>query len=376
MLNQTDDVIRIVGGGVAGLATGLFLREKGYHTFLYEEHSQIGLPESCSGLISTEAYNSLRRHVELDYQNKIVNAHFFFEGTDDEIVVGSPNTRAYVVDRSVLDSKLFEAYVSLGGNYSLGRRIEENELASFSTIVGCDGANSLVARFFNFPEIRDYVKTYQCIAEVSCNDIESVYVFFSRELFPGFFGWIIPIDEKFAKVGCGTALFSKVNLKLSLGEMIKWADTKNICEIKKFLPLELSGGVIPLQVRCKTAKEEKGKKIFLVGDSAGQVKSFSGGGIYFAYGCAKHCAAHIDEPLVYETSWRKDYYSDLLCYYLARKLIEHMPYDWIAKMVKLLKLEDYLYKRGEMDRLSKCLKGEYVVQHVRESFANTFHRAH
>jgi flavin-dependent dehydrogenase len=87
--------------------------------------------------------------------------------------------------------------------------------------------------------------------------------------------------------------------------------------------------VVPFSVRPKIQK----KNVYLVGDAAGQVKSTSGGGIY--YGCkSAWLAGKTIETKDYEQKWRKSIGKDLEQHLHARKLINGLDYNSLSLFLR------------------------------------------
>ena len=351
----------IIGGSVAGLSVANYLQQRGISSTVYEEHSEIGKPVQCSGLISANALNHLKRIADIDSLNRINKAEFRFEGIDKTVTIDSKDTRAFVIDRADMDRSLAKAFEANGGKIVTGTRAGREEFNS-STIIGADGFSSQVAKHFGFPPLKRYAKTLQYVMNANSEDTSKVIVFFSKKLFPGFFGWSIPIDEYKVKIGCGAMTHNNVDLRESIKHIAKIIGSESTA-IK---PIEINSGIIPLEVRKQTAKTLNDRKIFLVGDSAGHVKPLSGGGIYFANRCAEICSQNIDDTSAYEHKWRQEFLPDLKTYNLAKKAMDFLPYSLLFQTVKLFKVEEYLYHRGEMDRLSKSIRGEYIAEHIKK----------
>jgi len=132
-------------------------------------------------------------------------------------------------------------------------------------------------------------------------------VFVGSRLSPGWFGWIIPTGGGGVRVGIGCDASDKplrcyqrlaAEFPHLFGEM-------EVCR--------MYGGTIPLDF----APRSYGDNVLLVGDAAGQVKPFSGGGIYTALVAARHAAATAAAALAagevsaaglrgYERAWKAE----------------------------------------------------------------------
>ena len=59
MSTDADFDVIVMGGSVAGLLAAREVAATGLSVSIFEEHSEIGLPEKCDGLVSTKAISSL-----------------------------------------------------------------------------------------------------------------------------------------------------------------------------------------------------------------------------------------------------------------------------------------------------------------------------
>jgi len=351
-MEETEDV-EIIGAGPAGLIAGINFAKKGHEVKIWEEHEEIGKPVQCAGIISKEALESM---VELKSRSKIILNEIYgakiYSPQGIEFSVDGGDVKAYVVDRHMLDSSLGEQYVSEGGKLMLGEKAKPHKLEK-GVIVGADGPNSIIARHFSFPDMPK-VFGYQIEAEGKqigrIIEKNHVKVFLSHALFPGFFGWVIPLNEEKARIGFaasrGTLLYRHMKSflkKLNVEEKV----LKNAMK---------SGGAIPLKTRSQTTKTINKKKICLVGDAAGQVKATTGGGIFFGTSCARLLGSDIGN---YEGAWRKNFSSELLFHQAARRIMNSLPDKMIDRAFSLMKehkVNKFLEKYGSMDFLIPTIK--------------------
>jgi len=253
MLPFMYDVI-IIGAGPAGCRTAeLLAKEK--KVLVIEEHSEIGKPVQCTGLISSHL---LKIHHDLPdsvVQNKIKTARFFTPNkTNFTLSVKKP---ALVVNRAKLDSWLENKARKLGVKFKINTKFEKftqlkNKIMVKTNkgdfecryLVGADGALS---------KVREQMKMdFEYKQQIFSQKTKSGKYKEEAELHFGgqYFNWIVPFSETQARIG-GPSKEQKFK-----GE---------------------SGGVIRYGL-LPTAQKEN---IFLVGDAALQVKPFSGGGVVY-----------------------------------------------------------------------------------------------
>ncbi len=340
----------VAGGGPVGCVAALSASENGANVSLYEEHRKIGTPVQCSGLISKKGLDS----IGIDYSGAVLND---IRGADihaggASVRVFAPETKAFVVNRSELDCIYAEAAESEGARILLGKRAPlgpENR----EVLIGADGVFSRTAKANGFPEHRGLVCCYQAEfsrARPEHGHLVSVYL---TSLAPGFFGWVIPINEERVRVGLG----------VSRGKNPKeqfWKFARTLGRVLEGAKLESElAGFIPLSPRAQTVRG----RVMLVGDAAGQVKALSGGGVYFGCSCASIAgrigALHQEELSLYESEWRREFSRDLRIHGLVRGALNLLPEFATGALLRaggLLGADAFLVKYGDMDRPTEMVR--------------------
>jgi len=348
--------VHVIGGGPAGLFAGIAALQEGKKVLLSEEHRSIGEPEACSGLISKSGLDSLRPYI--DYNEAVINeinsAKFLF-GRREFTVLPKKET-ALLVSRSILDSIAADRFEKEGGKLELGMKVTRGFQAK--SIIGADGPASFVADFFGFPKIRHFISAMQGDFHYACENPHQAQIFVSSREFPGFFGWVIPKSESEAKIGLGVSqpnhpLSHYRNFIARLGVKTK--------------PTREFAAVIPVEARKRTAMEKADRCILLAGDSAGQVKATTGGGVFFGANCGLLAGKHSCQPEKYEQAWRSKFGLDLSLHGRIRALLNlngGQPPAAGVSLAKSLFFEDLLSEEGKMDRLSGMLSPSIISSYA------------
>ena len=277
------DVV-IVGAGPVGCKVGELLGKKKLRVLILEEHSEIGKPVQCAGLVSHRIFD-LSEVSEDVVVNVVEKARFFsHDGNYIELKHKKP---VYVIDRERFDKKLAkktqDAEVEIKTTKFVGYEKKKECLKVKSTkgdfqaklLVGADGPNSSVARVSDIKLPKNVLVGVQSTVD-SKFDPSFVELWFSSDFAPGFFGWVIPENEREARVGLAVAK----NVNECFKKFLKKRFDKPVKEKSKL------AGVI----RFGLIDDSVSDRVLLVGDAASQVKPFSGGGLVYGLTGAKFAA--------------------------------------------------------------------------------------
>ncbi|MDD5551770.1 MAG: NAD(P)/FAD-dependent oxidoreductase [Candidatus Pacebacteria bacterium] len=293
----------VVGGGAVGLFLSKEFAKKGKSVLLLERKKEIG-QKLCSGLVSSNILNYIPKDDFGFFLEKEINgaklwiekSPFFFKG------------KAFLFDRNKFDIYLKEEAEKYGVKIlteeSISNISEKEDFVEISSttgsifrgkiLAGCDGAVSLIARNVNLPQQKKLLLGLIVFSEKK-KDVKEDFVelFFSKK-FSGFFAWKIPRKKS---VEWGIALKKDKNPREKLEIFLKE---------KKIPYKDIKAALIPYFPIKKTIT----KRVFLCGDSAGQIKPYTGGGLVYGFSCAKIASNTIDNfenPNLeeYEKKWRK-----------------------------------------------------------------------
>lgn len=287
--------ITVIGGGPVGCYTALLLARSGHQVSVYENHSEIGSPIQCTGILTAE-------FDKFGFKDQM---HKFLVNTIDCIEVNSPgkklivNQKDYIVCRRMFDNffanlaQKERAKIYL--NHSFLRRegkqlvikdiINNVEKAIVPDIViAADGPLSRTAKAFGFYQFGR--KNYFGVqATVEGNfDGTTIKTYFGNKVCPGLFAWIVPESSRTARVGLAT----RKNSKFYFDKFIQ----KHGLKVK-----EVQAGVIPLYHPKQKLKKDN---CYLVGDASSYVKATTLGGIVPAFQQARILVDCINNGKSYE----------------------------------------------------------------------------
>ncbi len=147
--------IIIVGAGPVGCYTAQLLKQKGYETVLLEEHSSVGKPVQCAGIVSSKLITSIKPFIS---QQAIVNKI-------NRFVINTPWTEEFSVDipgiACIVNREQFDLDLGRGLDIRLKRRVAKiekedsgycvtthiGEKLRSDILIGADGPDSIVRDF-------------------------------------------------------------------------------------------------------------------------------------------------------------------------------------------------------------------------------------
>jgi geranylgeranyl reductase family protein len=370
---RLDCDVAVVGAGPAGSRTARNLARAGLRVWLFEEHRTVGVPSHCSGLISPRTL----REAEIDESAVIhrVSGAFVHTQSGSEVALGGGITRAVAIDRVRWDQTLCEQAQRAGAQLVRARVVNversnghvrlqaqtdgRDSLLTARVVVGADGTHSRVARSLGMPGPRLRAFNLGIEGRLKVRREDFVHVFVGRQLAPGWFGWIIPAGDGTVRAGIGSTTAAKpvdCYRRLAQGFPTLFAGME---------PCRMYGGTIPLEF----APRSYGDNVLLAGDAAGQVKPFSGGGIYTGLVGARHAAETIIEAFgrdgfsgralaLYEKRWKSEIGGELVRSLRIRNFGLSLSDDEVERVVRALRsdgLRRLAARYGDIDYPSRVL---------------------
>ncbi len=348
----------VVGAGVVGLYLSKKLADSGIEVKVFDGKKAVDQDsKKASGILSIRGIKRLK----VDYSNSKINELYgaIIHSNSNSMQVKAKTAQAVVLDRGLLVKEMYKNAIAAGADVVLGKRINQKEIRimqedTSNIIVGADGAISTVANSFDFEPIKRYIFTYKAEYTFQNDGINrrKVELFFSQKIANKFFGWVVPYSNLELEIGIGTSSRANESSKKAFNRFLKNERIKEILDGSH--NTGNYAGVIPVSRRRRTVI----KNVMLVGDSAGQTKATTGGGIVFGLSCASIAVQSIIDNIrkgsglnSYERKWRSRYGMDL---WLHDKIYKYYStfdksFDRLIGISNILGLDSFLSKYGDMD---------------------------
>jgi geranylgeranyl reductase family protein len=272
------------------------LARYGFDVVVLEEHSTIGTPCHCSGLVTPRTMDLADVGDDV-ILNTIRGAVIHVQGCPPA-TIGGDRVHAHVIDRAGFDRRIVHQAEEAGAKLVPLSRFEQFAIVGDTgprsmegcveidirregtptkirarLLVGADGALSRVATQLRGGGPQRVVSGLGADAEYDRNPrSDHVEVFLDPSAAPGWFGWTIPLGPGHARLGTGSA--NGIKPIESFARLQRgFPETFGAAQVHAH-----SGGTIALWEPTPMTAD----RVMLVGDAARQVKPTSGGGIHAA----------------------------------------------------------------------------------------------
>lgn len=375
---QEFDVV-IIGGGPVGGFVAKKIATEGFNVAVFEEHSQIGTPLKCAGLVTPRVFELLDFSKKTAVQNEIRGAHIH-SPSGHTLTIGGDKIHALVIDRQIFDreiinqsleqkAQIFLKNKAISAKKHLGHielKTSQKNNVKCKLLIGADGPNSKTREWFKLSRPAEFLNGIGAEVKNTNLDPNFVEIFTGKNIAPGFFAWMIPTkrDGSEARIGLCTSSSSLHSPKHYFTNFFKNQPCCSYLENAEIT--KKIAGIIPLGVLKKTYAPN----LLLVGDAAAQVKPTSGGGIYTGILCAKHCASTAIEALnknnftisilkKYHKQWYTDVGRELNLGMKLRLIFRNLNDQQLDNYIKKFQNQtiiDIISKHGDIDYPSKLIR--------------------
>jgi geranylgeranyl reductase family protein len=369
MCKRTYDII-VVGAGPAGLHATRMLAEKGLEVLVLEAKDEVGKNVICTGIIgkgSFEKFGFSSKQILRSIQDVRIDSPF---GTS--IFYKHPSPFAFVVERQRFDKYLLESAIKKGAEIVLKCRAMDARIDEAGVKIDCVDNENNVVRYkgkmlviatgiehemnkklgLGYP-VR-FVKAAQKYLKFCKNN--DVTLIIGNKFAKGGFGWIVPLGDGMARVG----LLSKINTKTGF---------KNIME--KYFPEEKDMSLQVKPIAQGIVSKSFRDRVLVIGEAAGQVKTTTGGGIYFGLSCAEIATDVIKDAFenddfsekrlsVYQKQWKSKIGNEIRLGALSRNMCGRLKDTQIEKIFDIVQSNGFfedISNNADFDRHGSFLLG-------------------
>lgn len=357
------DVI-VVGAGPAGSRTARGFAKAGFRTALLEEHSEVGAPVHCTGIVGNDILEQFPQIRSVIWRTASEFKVFSPEGNSFLL----PNVTAHVLNRKGLDLLLADEARSEGVEVFLNHKVTsvaqtsqevtltasvsgEEAVYQSKIVVLATGSTSHLPKRSTLAEPPQFIRGVQ--VEVEIEGLSGVELYLGGHVAPGSFAWAVPTCGNTAKAG----LITLGNARIYLDKLFESPFLKS--KLKRMVSKPLVSR-IPLGA----SRASVNHRILAVGDAAGQVKTTTGGGIYYGLLGAEELVltglnAYKQNDFVpsalqsYHSSWLKKLGLELQAGLYIRRVFEKIQDQDINRLIRLFEkreLRDLVGRHANFDR--------------------------
>ena len=356
----------VIGGGPVGSYIAKGLASKGHSVGVLEKGTVENKKICCTGIISKNCYRSYLADKDLILKNG--RSAKVYSPSGKLLSISHREDQAYIINRSALDSAMAADAIGAGAEYfhkctvknleipKERIRIDYQKGSQFGTseaktvIIACGFNSGLFNKGIDIGKTHNYTVGAQI--EVHHRDVEGIEIYTGKHIAPGFFGWLVPLDDKKALVG----LMSKYNPNKYLKGFLSLLKERGKIDVNGDIPAYRG-------ITQQPPKRTYGERFIVVGDAAGQVKPLTGGGIYFGLVCADIAVNNIDNALkdgdlravklaAYEKEWKSRLNKELRICRLARGIyscLNNRQLDRIFNITNDSGIIDEIIASNELD---------------------------
>ncbi len=345
LLNLASHFDVVVGGGsVGGLSFATKAASNGLSVLVLEEDKQVGEPEKCDGLVSKRALDRYIGPGQGCIQSR-VKSGTVHSPSGRSVSLDASKLDVMVIDRSVYEEELAAAATANGSLIMTGMRVARVSPEKGGVRVAVSAVSS--ASLSNEYTCSYYVdatgpsgvmgRNRSGLIPAAKYEVEGdwfadgeVEVHLDQRKYPEFFAWVIPRGDGVAKVGVAGV---GINSFKALDSFLEGRKSRILSRVAA--PIYVGGPVNDFAV---------GRTIF-VGESAGQVKPTTAGGILGSVAgglmAGRWLAESIrskDPSLIanYQRDWEQRFGKEFRLMKRLRHLYRHLSNDDLEKIVVAL----------------------------------------
>ncbi|TET46067.1 NAD(P)/FAD-dependent oxidoreductase, partial [Candidatus Aerophobetes bacterium] len=276
------DVV-VVGAGPVGCFTAGRLAEEGLKVALLEEDEEVGRDVICTGIIGSAAFQTFPLPQEAVLSP--IKSILFFSPSLYTFQYTSPENMAYVVDRSIFDKGMLRYAEEKRVEVRLAAPVEKTKLGQNSMeVVAKEGSLNtralVLATGIGYRLHKDlglatpHIFLQGAQTEIEMRGLRETEIYLGKDIAPGSFAWAVPVSGSKARVGVLTRNKARFYLERFLEGPLRQR-------------VEKGSKIRQKPIAYGPAARSVNDRVLAVGEAAGQVKTTTGGGIFYGLICSE-----------------------------------------------------------------------------------------
>lgn len=352
------DVV-VVGGRIGGSSASIFASRNGAEVLMIEKNQEIGTPVQCAEATSSRTFKTLEIEPSPQYiRSEIKGADIYApDGTHGHLEGGY--AEGYILERKVFDKQLAIEAAKAGTEIMVKTRVKnllkkDGQVCGVvakhmgrsieikaDVVIAADGVESKVAQMAGLntnqnPKTLGSCAQYEMVGLKT--DPHYLKFYFGQKIAPKGYAWIFPKGDNVANVGVGI----RSNTETAYYYLKKFTSSMDAT------PVELNVGGVPVSGPVEKTYTDG---LMIVGDAAGQVEPFTGGGVHITAHCGR-VAGEVAAKAVeredysgnflkkYEKQWKNEIGKDLKESLKYRKILDKLSDEEINILAQFLKKQD------------------------------------
>lgn len=337
----------IVGAGPAGSTAARLLAQGGLDVLLLEEHDAVGAPVHCTGIVGDELFQAFDVPRAL-IAAEVARFRVRSPGGDAFDLPRNTRSRAWALDRGALDRWLADGAVAAGARLELGAPVRAviqegdgvrltvqrpdgtQEVRARVCVLACGAMSNLPRRAGILPP-RTYYRTIQ--GSYAADGVPGAEIYLGSGIAAGSFGYVVATGPC-AKIG----VISRGSARHGYRRLL--ADARGCGRV-----LRATSPDVYRRIPMGACRRSVAGRVLAVGDAAGQTKTTTGGGIYYAMLCARMLAdavlaarrgANFQVGALgrYDAAWRRRIGLEIQAGLWLRGLFEAVPDESVDRLVR------------------------------------------
>ncbi|HEX7320627.1 MAG TPA: NAD(P)/FAD-dependent oxidoreductase [bacterium] len=356
--------VAVVGGGPIGSYTAYQLAGRGFKVCVLDEKKIISEGVICSGIISKEAF----RRFDLPRASILTDIDSFrvVSPGGQTLEYRHQSPFAHIVDREKFNEDIMEKAREKSAQIYLDHRVDRIDKTGDFYMISHNGAVLQSKAVILATGIKYDLHAasglgkpskflYGSQTEIPLSmPISTIEVHLGQSFAPGSFGWIAPLHKDTSRVGVIAEEKGKHLLMRMLRERINYPASKIKINMIKSKPIVFG----PI-------KPSVNGMLLAVGEAAGQVKTTTGGGIFFGLLCSEIAVDKLTATLKgkyvlneYETAWRQALHAELEIGMELRKIAGILGDKQVENLLSFIKKNPVLIK--------------WIIPHIKYDFHSNF----